>query len=38
MDEVRFYRYHNSRDGLKSDPSKIAPIADMKPPESKSEL
>ena len=38
MDEVCFYGHHISRDGLKADPSKIAAITDMKPPESKSEL
>ena len=38
MDEVYFCGHHISRDGLKADPSKIAAITDMKPPESKSEL
>ena len=38
MDEVHFYGHHISRDGLKDNPSKIATITDMKPPELKSEL
>ena len=38
MDEVRFYRHHISRDGLKAGPSKIGAITALKPPESKSEL
>ena len=38
MDEVHFYGHHISKDGLKADPLKIAAIAEMKAPESKSEL